>query len=86
MGFFRQEYWSGLPFPAPGDLPDLGIELWSPVLQADSLPSEPPGKALEDTGGKEPACQCRINPWIGKIPWRRKWHPTPEFLPEESHG
>ena len=40
MGFSRQEYWSGLPFPSPGDLPDLGIEPGSPVLQADSLPTE----------------------------------------------
>ena len=44
MGFFRQEYWSGLPFPSPGDLPDPGIEPRSPVLQADALTSEPPGK------------------------------------------
>ena len=44
MGFSRQEYWSGLPFPSPGDLPNTGIEPWSPTLQADSLPSEPPGK------------------------------------------
>ena len=42
--FSRQEYWSGLPFPSPGDLPDPGIKPWSPALQADSLPSEPPGK------------------------------------------
>ena len=42
MGFSRQEYWSGLPFPSPGDLPDLGIEPWSPALQADALPSGPP--------------------------------------------
>ena len=41
MGFSRQEYWSGLPFPSPGDLLDPGIEPWSPVLQADSLPFEP---------------------------------------------
>ena len=40
----RQEYWSGLPFPSPGDLPNLVIEPGSPVLQADSLLSEPPGK------------------------------------------
>ena len=46
MGFSRQEYWSGLPFPSPGDLPDPRIKLRSPVLQADSLPSEPPGKPL----------------------------------------
>ena len=45
MGFSRQECWSGLPFPSPGDLPDLGIEPGSPTLQADALPSEPPGKA-----------------------------------------
>ena len=42
MGFSRQEYWSGLPFPSPGDLPDPGIESRSPALQADSLLSEPP--------------------------------------------
>ena len=42
-GFSRQEYWSGLPFPSPGDLPDPGIELRSPALQADALTSEPPG-------------------------------------------
>ena len=44
MGFSRQEYWSGLPFPSPGDLPDPGIEPRSPALQAEALPSEPPGK------------------------------------------
>ena len=44
MGFSRQEYWSGLPFPSPGDLPDSGIEPGSPALQADSLPSELPVK------------------------------------------
>ena len=40
MGFSRQEYWSGLPFPSPGDLPDPGIECQSPALQADSLSCE----------------------------------------------
>ena len=44
MGFFRQEYWSRLPFPSPGDLPNPGIEPKSPALQADALSSEPPGK------------------------------------------
>ena len=43
MGFSRQEYWSGLPFPSPGDLPNPGIEPRSPALQADSLPTELPG-------------------------------------------
>ena len=45
MGFSRQEYWSGLPFPSPGDLPDPGIKPWSPAFQADTLTSEPPGKS-----------------------------------------
>ena len=44
MGFSRQEYWSGLPFPSPGDLPDPGIEPVSLALQANSLPLEPSGK------------------------------------------
>ena len=44
MGFSRQEYWSGLPFPSPGDLPDPGIEPGFPALWIDSLPTEPPGK------------------------------------------
>ena len=43
MGFTRQEYWSGLPFPSPGDLPDPGIEPGSPAFQAHTLTSEPPG-------------------------------------------
>ena len=46
MGFSRQEYWSGLPFPSPGDLLDPRIELSSPKLQADSLLSEPPGNPV----------------------------------------
>ena len=41
MEFSRQEYWSGLPFPSPGDLPNPGIEPRSPALRADALPSEP---------------------------------------------
>ena len=46
MEFSRQEYWSGLPFPSPGDLPDPGIKPGSSSLQADALPSETPGKPL----------------------------------------
>ena len=45
VGFFRQEYWSGLPFPSPEDLPNPGIEPSSPSLQADSLPSELQGRS-----------------------------------------
>ena len=48
MEFSRQEYWSGLPFPSPGDLPDPGIEPGSPALRADALPSEPPFCIWED--------------------------------------
>ena len=42
-----------------------------------------------NSDGKEPACQCRrpkFNPWVGKIPWRRAWQPTPIFLPGKSYG
>ena len=46
MEFSRPEYWSGYPFPSPGDLPNPGIELGSPALQADSLPAELPGKPV----------------------------------------
>ena len=47
MGFPRQEYWNGLPFPSPGDFPDPGIEPRSPLLRADALPSEPPGSMYQ---------------------------------------
>ena len=46
MEFSRQEYWSGLPFPSPGELPNPGIEPTSPALQADSVPTELPGKPI----------------------------------------
>ena len=52
IGFSRQGYWSGLPLPSPGDLPDPGIEPRSSVLQADALPSEPPGKPIYFTLSK----------------------------------
>ena len=50
MGFSRQEYWSGLPFPSPGDLPNPGIKLRSPTLQADALTSAPPGEWIKYLG------------------------------------
>ena len=49
MGFSRQEYWSGLPFPSPGDIPDPGIEPRSHALQPDSLPTEARGKPIAGT-------------------------------------
>ena len=58
MGFSRQEYWSGLPFPSSGKLPDSGIEPRSPALQAGALTSEPPGKsALCNSNQLEKAMQ-----------------------------
>ena len=51
MEFSRQEYWSGLPFPSPRDLPNPGIEPGCPALQADALPSEPPGKPHSGVNG-----------------------------------
>ena len=51
MGFSRQEYWNGLPFPSPGHLPDPGIKPRSSALQSDSLLSEPPGKPIKEGSG-----------------------------------
>ena len=87
MGFSRQEYWSGLPFPSPGDVPDPGIEPRSPTCHADAGRRFPSGSEV-----KASACvflECRrpgFDPWVRKIPWRRKWQPTPVFLPGESHA
>ena len=70
-----QEYWSGLPCPPP-------------ELHARTHVCMLPG----GTSGKEPAWQCRrqrrcgFDSWVGKIPWRRAWQPTPVFLPGEPHG
>ena len=82
MGFSRQECWSGLPFPSP-DLPDPGIEPGSPSLQADALPSEPPGMSLYHVEDLEICLQCRrpwFDFWVRKICWRRDRLPTPVFL------
>ena len=64
MGFSRQECWSGLPFPSPGNLPNPGIEPGSPALQADTLPSEPPGFNLRKGRGKK---GMGANNWMGQI-------------------
>ena len=69
-GIPQAKNWSELSFPTPGGLPKLLIELRSPALQTNFLPSKPPGK---------PRCHCRrgkkhgFDPWVGKIPWSRKW-------------
>ena len=68
--FSRPDYWSGQPFPSPGDLPSPGIEPRSPSLQVDSFPAEPQGKS----SGKDPNWQCRrgkshgFDPKVQKIP------------------
>ena len=58
VGFSRQEYWSGWPFPSPGDLPDPGVEPGSPASQADSLQFEPPRKAIVCGGVLTPFFCC----------------------------
>ena len=72
MGFSRQEYWSGLPFPSPGDLPDPGIEPGSPASQADTLTSEPSGKS-QKTFNLE-ISELSINQIL-----RKKEHTNPDF-------
>ena len=62
MGVSRQEYWSGVPFPSLGDLPDPGIEPGSPELQADSLPSEPLGKPKDNKGMQKKCYAHKIDP------------------------
>ena len=62
MGFSRQEHWGGLPFPSPGDFPNLGIKPGPPTLQADSLLSDPRGKPFPVWGGDEYKLQFRDFP------------------------
>ena len=90
MGVPRQEYWSGLPFLSPGDLPDLGIEPRSPALEADALTSESPGRHIilslisQQKRIHLQNRRCGFYPWVGKIPWRKKWQPIPVFLPGKT--
>ena len=70
MGFSRQEYWSGLPFPSPRDLPDPGFESMSPALQADSLTSEPTQK-LE---------RIKLSFFPSEMPWGQWWSRKQQFL------
>ena len=85
MGFFRQEYWSGLPFSSPGDLPDPGIEPGFPALQAESLLSEPPGKPKGDwnqesqKGGQFPPRGRQVGR-RGRLKTGEALRETPEFL------
>ena len=74
-GFPRQEYWSGLVFPSPGDLPNPGIEPRSPALQADSLPAEPPGKTRKMVcyAKSLQSCPTLCDPIDGSPPGSRPW-------------
>ena len=86
MEFSRQEHWSGLSFSSPGDPPNPGIKLRSPALQADSLPSEPPGKAEEYWSKPIPSPKDVPDPGI------ESWSPAlqvgslPAELPGKPHG
>ena len=77
MGFSRQESWSWLLYPSPGDLPDLGIETGCPALQADSLQSEPPGyihtHTHTHTHGWRFAAEGRVQAWPGSEGLREPW-------------
>ena len=80
-------------FPVQGNLPDPCIEPLSLALAGEFFITEPLGKGFPGgASDKEPACQCwrhkrcGFDPWVGKIPWRRKWQPTPVLLPGEFHG
>ena len=92
MEFFRQEYWSGLPFHSPGDLPDPGMEPQSPALQADSLPSEPPEKP-KNTGVSSPSPLQEIFPTqetnqgllhYRQILYQLSYHGSPVYTYNES--
>ena len=79
MKFSRKEYWSGLSFPSPGDLPDPGIEPRSPALQADSLPSEPPEKEyLDFQPSPRPTLQSHFTALRGTLA------PGPRLLPGDQ--
>ena len=73
MGFSRQEHWSWLPFPSPGDLPSPGIEPRSPTLQADALPAEPQGKTQIQSLGQEDPLEKEMATHFSilarEIPW-----------------
>ena len=75
-----QEYWSGLPFPSPGDLPDPGIEPGSPALEADALTSQPPGKPRVPKRGRREAASPSVDP-----PEASQGHFHSLFLAGASH-
>ena len=97
-GLSRQEYWSGLPFPSPGDLSDSEIEPTSPVLPEKAMAPHSSTLAWKIPWTEEPGRlqfmgSLRVkHDWATSLSlftfmhWRRKWQPTPVFLPGESRG
>ena len=92
--FSKQEYWSGLPFPSPGDLPDLGIKPRSPSLKADSLPSETPGKPHiymtmykidNQFSSVAQSCLTLCDPMNCSTPGLPVHHQLPEFTQTHVH-
>ena len=84
IGFSRQQSWSWLPFPSPGDLPNPGIKPKSPALQADTLSSEPPGKALPANEGE--VRDMGSIPGSGEIPMDKGMEIHSRILAGESLG
>ena len=84
IGFFRQEYWSGLPFPSPGDLPNSGIQPRSPILQADSLLIELPGSQLHRLGPAK--TQEALQDSVFTHSWDFPGSPVVKILPFHCRG
>ena len=82
MGFSRQEYWSGLPFPSPGDLPKPGNELSSPALQADSLPTELQGEPNHGVGNSNNVGDLGSVPGSGGSPGEGNGNPLQYYCLE----
>ena len=87
MGFSRQEYWSGLPFPSPGEFPNPRIKSRSPTFQADALTSEPPGKPSTwyQFSSVAQACPTLCNPMNRSMPGLPVHHQIPEFTQTHVH-
>ena len=86
VGFSKQEYWSGLPLPSPEDLPNPGIEPWSPTLQADALTSEPPGKSSDSKASVYNAGEPGLIPGLGRSPGEGSGNPLQYFRLENPMG
>ena len=98
MGFSRREYWSGVPFHVLAIVNSASVKTdvhvsFSVMASSGYMPSSGIGGSYSSFGAslmaqrlKHLSAMWEFNPWVGKIPWRRKWQPTPVFLPGESHG